>query len=76
VQKQTLHSREHIKGKIRDNFYKITDLNHTENDCNCVMCTIFGGQGYKPSKIYVDDFLPVESESTEIKIWLSDMALQ
>jgi len=39
------------------------------------MCTIFGGQGYKPSKIYVDDFLPVESESTEIKIWLSDMAL-
>ncbi|NLU25619.1 MAG: hypothetical protein GXX00_00425 [Hungateiclostridium thermocellum] len=56
-----------IKGKIRDNFYKITDLNHTENDCNCVMCTIFGGQGYKPSKIYVDDFLPVESESTENK---------
>jgi len=31
------------------------------------MCTIFGGQGYKPSKIYVDDFLPVESESTENK---------
>lgn len=56
-----------IKGKIRWNFSRITDLNHTEGNCNCAMCTIFGGQGYKPSKIYVDDFLPVEGEGSDNK---------
>lgn len=54
-----------IKGKIRENFFRITSLDHTEKDCNCAMCAIFGGLGYKPSKIYVDDFLPVEGASPE-----------
>jgi len=28
------------------------------------MCALFGGQGYKPSKVYVDDFLPVDGENS------------
>lgn len=56
-----------IKGKIRENFYKITKVDHTEIGCNCVMCEIFGGGGYKPSKIYVDDFLPVKKYNADNK---------
>jgi CRISPR-associated protein Csm3 len=56
-----------IKGKIRNNFYKIVDLNHMENDCDCVMCTIFGGSGYNPSRMYVDDFMPVEDNNISIR---------
>lgn len=51
-----------VKGKIRSNFYKITDVNHTDGNCHCPLCDIFGGQGYRPSKIYVDDFLPISGQ--------------
>jgi len=56
-----------IKGKIRDNFCKITALHHADNNCDCAMCTLFGGKGYKPSKIYVDDFFPVEDNIPDAK---------
>ncbi|MCM8901256.1 hypothetical protein KVG29_08480 [Caldicoprobacter algeriensis] len=46
-----------IKGKVRSNFYKLTLANHIDGMCDCPVCNIFGGQGYKPSRIYVDDFV-------------------
>ncbi|MBM7582854.1 CRISPR/Cas system CSM-associated protein Csm3 (group 7 of RAMP superfamily) [Caldicoprobacter guelmensis] len=46
-----------IKGKVRSNFYKLTLPNHVDGICDCSACNIFGGQGYKPSRVYVDDFV-------------------
>lgn len=46
-----------IKGKVRSNFYKLILPNHVDGICDCPACEIFGGQGYKPSRIYVDDFV-------------------
>ncbi|NLV99780.1 MAG: hypothetical protein GX041_01120 [Clostridiales bacterium] len=48
-----------IKGKMRRNFRKIADINHTGGNCKCPLCSIFGAEGYKPSRIYVDNFLPI-----------------
>lgn len=56
-----------IKGKIRNNFYMITDLNHSEENCVCPMCKIFGKPGYSPSKIYIDDFITEEEPVTLIR---------
>jgi len=56
-----------IKGKIRSNFYMISDLDHNEYNCSCPMCNIFGKPGYSPSKIYVDDFVTDEEPFTVIR---------
>lgn len=56
-----------VKGKIRNNFYMINEFNHTENNCNCCMCRIFGKPGYSPSKIYIDDFVTEEEPQTFIR---------
>lgn len=56
-----------IKGKIRNNFYMITDLNHLEESCVCPMCKIFGKPGYSPSKIYIDDFITEEESAMVIR---------
>lgn len=55
-----------IKGKIRSNFYKISDIDHVESNCRCPMCLIFGGEGYSPSKIYIDDFRLDEDSNGEL----------
>jgi len=56
-----------IKGKIRNNFYMINDLEHNEENCNCPMCKIFGKPGYSPSKIYIDDFKTEEDSLTIVR---------
>lgn len=56
-----------IKGKLRDNFIKLTNANHFDKDCNCISCKLFGKQGYSPSKIYIDDFYTEESPKITIK---------
>jgi CRISPR-associated protein Csm3 len=57
-----------IKGKIRSNFYKITELNHKEDEmCTCPMCKIFGQGGFSPSKLIVDNFKTFEEKNTRIK---------
>jgi len=56
-----------IKGKIKNNFYMISDLNHQEEGCVCPMCKIFGEPGYSPSKIYIDDFVTEEEPLTLIR---------
>jgi len=56
-----------IKGKIRNNFHMINDLEHNEENCNCPMCKIFGKPGYSPSKIYIDDFKTEEDSLTIVR---------
>jgi len=50
-----------IKGKVRSNFYKLVLPEHKEGPCECPLCSIFGGQGYNPSRIYIDDLIMEES---------------
>lgn len=56
-----------IKGKIRSNFCRILDIKHIDGKCECPMCSIFGGQGYAPSRIYVDNFIPVKDNGMSIR---------
>lgn len=56
-----------IKGKIRNNFYAICDLNHKGENCGCPMCRIFGRPGFGPSRIYIEDFVTDEEPSTLIR---------
>ncbi|OFI07059.1 RAMP superfamily protein [Clostridium acetireducens DSM 10703] len=58
-----------IKGKIKSNFYKISDFKHKDNNesCNCPMCKLFGKSGNSPSKICVDNFETKEESKISIK---------
>lgn len=56
-----------IKGKIKNNFYMIANLEHTDKDCNCPMCKIFGKEGYYPSRVFIDDFHTEEKGEIRIK---------
>nr|PZN09514.1 MAG: hypothetical protein DIU64_08695 [Caldicoprobacter oshimai] len=56
-----------IKGKIRSNFCKIASIEHVDGICDCPACNIFGGQGFKPSRIYVNDFTLEKCEAKERK---------
>lgn len=51
-----------IKGKVRNNFYKLVLPHHVEGLCNCPLCAIFGGRGYNPSRIYIDDLVMEEND--------------
>lgn len=60
-----------IKGKLKENFIKLTGERCCSNGgkyCGCPVCTIFGNAGYQPARIFVEDFkLKDENYSTSIR---------
>lgn len=58
-----------IKGKLRDNFTKLTNENHIEkkSECDCIICKLFGKPGYYPSKVYIDNLYTDEEANITIK---------
>lgn len=56
-----------LKGKLRDNFRKVIDADcklvpGKEQDCDCPVCVIFGGSGYMPSRLNIDNLKPDNTE--------------
>ncbi|MCX7921550.1 MAG: RAMP superfamily CRISPR-associated protein [Clostridia bacterium] len=61
-----------IKGELRSNFTKLLGLQCTGRkeagqECSCAACEIFGGAGYKPARIYIQDFFLQEDGDTKDK---------
>ncbi|SDL41816.1 CRISPR/Cas system CSM-associated protein Csm3, group 7 of RAMP superfamily [Clostridium cochlearium] len=56
-----------LKGLIKDNFSKLVESKHKKGDCNCPICSIFGGLEYRPSKIFVDNLYTEERKNIGVK---------
>jgi CRISPR-associated protein Csm3 len=62
-----------IKGIWRDNFTRLLGAD-APNRCNwecdvnsgCIVCRLFGGRGFRQSKIFISDFLCVSDQNTGI----------
>lgn len=58
-----------IKGKARDNFSKLVQGKCESKDgkkfCTCPVCSIFGGTGYQPARIIIDDLSLVRRDDTD-----------
>ncbi len=57
-----------IKGKVRDNFSKLVQ-SRCENKsakkyCTCPVCSIFGGAGFQPARIIIEDFSFEQQDDT------------
>lgn len=45
-----------LKGAIRQYFMSLAGNEHKSSGrCSCPVCRVFGGGGYNPSRVYVDD---------------------
>lgn len=71
-----------VKGKLRDGFRKIINeaasgnmikkgacgaLPQGQDYCDCPVCQIFGKSGFQPSRIYIEDLVPVRSDIDAIE---------
>ena len=57
-----------IKGNLKYYFNQLIEDEHQEGiECKCSMCELFGKPGFSPSKIFVDDFKLMDTESQEIR---------
>ncbi|HHW00809.1 MAG TPA: RAMP superfamily protein [Clostridiaceae bacterium] len=61
-----------IKGKARDNFSKLVQSKCESKSgnkyCTCPVCSIFGGTGYQPARIIIEDFLFVKQDNADVPI--------
>ncbi|MDI6604046.1 MAG: RAMP superfamily CRISPR-associated protein [Thermoanaerobacteraceae bacterium] len=58
-----------MKGIIKQNFISIVGEEHISNKrCDCPVCSLFGGEGYNPSRIYIEDLkLDIEDDYSNIR---------
>ncbi|GFR35916.1 RAMP superfamily CRISPR-associated protein [Thermobrachium celere] len=56
-----------IKGKVRDNFYTILNTYYGKDKAENITNSIFGSEGYNPSKIYFEDLRCEDNVKTSIR---------
>ena len=62
-----------IKGKLRDNFRKLVDQECTGEAkptgaaglCGCPVCSLFGGTGFQPARVFIDNMRYVPSDESD-----------
>ncbi|WP_058485136.1 RAMP superfamily CRISPR-associated protein [Defluviitalea phaphyphila] len=56
-----------VKGKVRSYFRMLLESKMNRLDAEKIEALIFGGEGYKPSKIYFEDFISNKPKNTDIR---------